>query len=403
MVYPPLRVQMLGKFSLAWGDTELNDADNRMKKIWLLLAYLIYRRSVVSPEEITALLWEGDDLPENTSGALKTIFYRARTLLNKLGEDAGQTLILRKEGGYIWNPDIPLEFDLDLVDDLYRKAASSQSEEDRFAFQRQLLDSYEGEFLPKLSTTTWAIPIAAYYQRIYMDSAFAVLLQLENRELWNEVSRISSAALKQDPYSEELYCHLMRAQLAQGNPSAAIASYELMSELLFSHFGIMPSDEARALYRLATRAGTSGATPASSIRDLLREEEPAQGAMFCEYDFFRVLYQAQARAIGRSGDTIHIALLSLTGRRGKELSRRSLDRAAENFKQTVIGNLRQGDIVTQCSASQYLIMLPQANYEDSCMVCDRLVRAFARQYPHSPADIHFSVQPLEPAEETMRR
>ena len=85
MVYPPLRVQMLGKFSLAWGDTELNDADNRMKKIWLLLAYLIYRRSVVSPEEITALLWEGDDLPENTSGALKTIFYRARTLLNKLG------------------------------------------------------------------------------------------------------------------------------------------------------------------------------------------------------------------------------------------------------------------------------------------------------------------------------
>ena len=125
--------------------------------------------------------------------------------------------------------------------------------------------------------------------------------------------------------------------------------------------------------------------------------------MFCEYDFFRVLYQAQARAIGRSGDTIHIALLSLTGRRGKELSRRSLDRAAENFKQTVISNLRQGDIVTQCSASQYLIMLPQANYEDSCMVCDRLVRAFARQYPHSPADIHFSVQPLEPAEETMRR
>ena len=136
-----IQIQMLGKFSLSWGDTELNDADNRMKKIWLLLAYLIYRRSVVSPEEITALLWEGDDLPENTSGALKTIFYRARTLLNKLGEDAGQTLILRKEGGYIWNPDIPLEFDLDLVDDLYRKAASSQSEEERFAFQRQLLDS----------------------------------------------------------------------------------------------------------------------------------------------------------------------------------------------------------------------------------------------------------------------
>ena len=403
MEYPSLRVQMLGKFSLYWGDTELNDADNRMKKVWLLLAYLIYRRSTVTPDEITALLWEGDDVPDNTAGALKTIFYRARTLLNKLGPDVGQTLILHKDGGYIWNPAIPMELDLDQIDDLYRRASSCQDNEERFALQRQLLEAYGGEFLPKLSTATWAIPIAAYYHRIYMDCANSVLLQLENRELWNESSRVSTAALKQDPYNEELYCYLIRAQLALSDPAGAIASYELMSELLFSQFGIMPSDEARSLYRVATRAETSGSTPASSIRDLLREEEPSKGALFCEYDFFRILYQAQARAIGRSGDTIHIALLSLTGRRGKELARRSLDRAAENLKQTVINNLRQGDIVTQCSASQYLIMLPQANYEDSCMVCDRLVRAFARQYPHSPADIHVSVQPLEPAEDTARR
>ena len=403
MNHATLQIQMFGKFSLRWNGTELNDSDNRMKKVWLLLAYLIYRRAVVSPDEVTALLWEGEEAPENTSGALKTLFYRVRTLLNKLGEDAGQTLILRKDGGYVWNPDIPLDWDLDRVDTLYRKANAAQDEDERFELQCQLLELYEGEFLPKLSAETWVIPIAAYYHRLYLDSVHSVLLRLESRDRWMECADLSAAALKLEPYSEELYCHLIRAQLAQGETAAATATYETMSELLFSHFGVMPSDEARALYRLATRAGTAGVTHPASIRELLREEQPPKGALFCEYDFFRVLYQAQARAIGRSGDTIHIALLSLTGRRGKELPRRSLDVASENFKQTIIGNLRQGDIVTQCSASQFLIMLPQANYENSCLVCDRLIRAFARQYPHSPADIHFSVQPLEPAEGTSRR
>ena len=41
-------------------------------------------------------------------------------------------------------------------------------------------------------------------------------------------------------------------------------------------------------------------------------------------------------------------------------------------------------------------MLPQANYENSCAVCQRLIKAYFRQYPHAPIDISFSVQPLEP-------
>lgn len=59
-------------------------------------------------------------------------------------------------------------------------------------------------------------------------------------------------------------------------------------------------------------------------------------------------------------------------------------------------NLRKGDVVARCSASQYVIMLPRANYENSCMVADRLMNAFYRRYPHSPARLRCVVQPLEP-------
>ena len=66
----------------------------------------------------------------------------------------------------------------------------------------------------------------------------------------------------------------------------------------------------------------------------------------------------------------------------------------------MISNLRQGDVVTRCSSSQLIVMLHQANYEDSCEVCQRLLRAFGRQYPHTPVSIHYNVQPLEPFETT---
>ena len=68
----------------------------------------------------------------------------------------------------------------------------------------------------------------------------------------------------------------------------------------------------------------------------------------------------------------------------------------KNLRDLVCSNLRKGDIASQCSISQYILMLPYANYENSCMVCERIVKAFYRQYPHSPAELHFFVQPLEP-------
>ena len=109
-----------------------------------------------------------------------------------------------------------------------------------------------------------------------------------------------------------------------------------------------------------------------------------------------MLYQVQARSIIRSGEVIHIALLTLQSSSKEALGRRKLDKAMENLKALIVTNLRQGDVVTQCSATQLIVMLPQANYENSCMVCQRIIRAFCRQYPHSPAEIHFSVHPLEP-------
>lgn len=393
-------VKMLGSFSIARGDSSVDDSSNRMRKVWLLLAYLIYSRgNRVTQDSLLSLMQNnGSDESADPNGRLKAMLFRARSMLNQIDGTAGRELILHRNGNYQWNTEIPLRLDIEEFESLCKVAAANPNEEEQLSVYLQAAQLYRGDFLPKLSMEAWVMPIATYYHQMYLDCAEQALLLLEKRSRWSDAATLCQAALKIEPYSESLYRHLMRSQLAQGDRSGALRSYEEMSDQLFSTFGVMPSDESRQLYRDAARESDSVTVPVGTVRDQLREPSAAKGALYCEYDFFRLLYQVQARAIIRTGDTIHIAMLSLHGYRGKELARRSLDRVMDNLQELVISNLRQGDVVTRCSVSQLIIMLPQANYENSCMVCDRIVSAFGRKYPHSPAQIHYSVQPLEPTE-----
>lgn len=157
-----------------------------------------------------------------------------------------------------------------------------------------------------------------------------------------------------------------------------------MSKLLLSTFGVMPDQESRSLYREALRTVNLHTISPDTLLEQLREPGPVSGALLCDYDFFKMLYQAKARMIARSGDAIHIVLLTFRGRMKKEVSRRSMELAMDNLETHICHSLRKGDVITRCSSSQFIIMLPQANYENSGMVCRRFIDSFQRQYPHSP-------------------
>lgn len=392
----PVCVSMLGGFSITRAGIRIDDTNNRMRKVWLLLAYLIYtRRTKTTQEQYLALTQGSGTDVDDPSGRLKALFYRARTMLDPLGPRAGHELILHTNGNYTWNTDIPLQLDVEEFDRLYT-AAATQVGDSRLELLLQALALYQGDFLPKLSMEAWVMPISAYYHQRFLDAAIQALSILCRHSRWQQALELCTRALKLEPYSEELYQYQMRCQIALGNRSSAVAAYEAMSELLFDTFGVMPSEESRRLYREATRESNDFAVSAQAVRDHLQEPGSSKGAVFCEYDFFKLLYQVQARSIIRSGDVIHIALLSIHSASGRELPRRSLDIAMNNLQELVIASLRQGDVVTRCSASQLIIMLPQANYENSRAVCQRILKAFTRQYPHSPASIRFSVHPLEP-------
>lgn len=392
-----LKVKMLGTFSIMLEKAKVDDTSNRSRKIWLLLAYLIYNRDrQVSQEELIQLLWNGDEENDNPAGALKTAFWRARQMLEPLGPSLGKEAIIRKGGGCRWNPEIQVELDTEQFEALCREGTAAEEPEERLEKLYNAVSLYEGSFLSKMSMEPWVSPIAAYYHHVYINALLETLALLEKQHRLQEVESLCNRALQEDPFNEQLHQYYLRSIADRGEYTRAAAVYEELREQLYSNLGITPAEETLEIHREILRNLSGYAQQPDTIRELLREDSPVGGATICDFNFFKFFYQAEARAAARRGDAVHIGILSVTDKEGGELPRRSLDRAMENLELQIQRSLRKSDMLSRCSASQFVVLLLQANYENSRMVCDRIVRSFNRIYPHTPAKINIAVMPVEP-------
>lgn len=392
-----LRVTMFGEFSICYQDCRIDDYSNRMRKVWLLLAFMIYTRtSRVSMSKYQELLWNPSEESGDPSGRLKTLFYRTRTLLSELKTISGHELILYKNGTYQWNTDIPLWLDVEEFEHLCGQASSVSQKEERLDLYLQALALYQGDFLSKLSAELWVMPLSAYYHQMFLDALEQALPLLEAEKRWKEAADLCVRSLKIEPYSEALHQHYMRCLIAMGDRTAAITAYEEMSKLLLDCYGTFPSEESHQLFQDASRESHDYAISLTALQNQLQDTTNTRGALYCEYSFFKLLYQVQSRSLLREKKEIQIALLTLQGE--DSLSRSSLNLAVDHLKNMITGSLRRGDVVTSCSASQLLIMLPQASTDNGIAVCKRILRAFYHQYPHSPVKISYVVQPLKPPE-----
>lgn len=380
MDIPVLHVQTLGDFSIRRGEAAL--AGGRSRKLILLLAFLIWERARPVPYgELTDLLQAGQE--GGSLNALKAVLHRSRAALDQLGEGCGRSLILSRQGGCQWNPEVPLALD---AEDLPRLLAAEDP-----ASRRRALALYRGDFLPALADHPWADARRAELRKLYLEGLLSLLPTLAETGCWQETAELTETACTLEPCREDLCRFRMEALLRLGCGREAAAAYELLHGHLLSRLGVLPSQSLRDLYRRALGdRDPRSLSPATLLETL--QEPPRPGSLVCGFDAFRTVCHSAARSAGRSGRPVHIALLTAAG--DDSLARRSLDRAMNHLEEILLTGLRRGDAAARCGAGQFVLLLPQADYDASRAVCARLIQTFHRRYPHAPVRVSFFVQPL---------
>lgn len=392
---------MFGEFQLSCGGTVVCGREYHSHKVKSLLAYLIYYHNRLVPiDELVGIL---DVNKKNAApvAALRTTLYRMRNAIKPAELVAGAPLIVTHNGMYGWNTDVALEIDTEEFETACRVDVPDGP--GRVEYCQRMLELYQGDFLEKLVSEHWVEPLAEHYRGLYLAAVEQVTPILIEAGDSRSAAEYCAKAMALSPYSESLCRCLMCAHAAAGNIEAAAAAYEQTRSVLYKDLGVIPEDETRKVYQSLCTGDRNILTP-EGIRSKLQEDHPASGALICDFTSFRLFYQAEARSAARRGDAIHIGILSVSSRTSTPLSDSSLAHIMEQLHSLISEQLRTGDIASSCSASQYILMLVQANYENSRMVCERIVKAFFRMHPRSPARINTAVFPLEPTfPEQMRR
>lgn len=215
-----MTVRLLRSPTVEWKGQEIRFP---YKKAAGLFYYLCVKKSVTR-EEVIHLLWaDGGEAAGRKS--LREALYQIK---KKVGEDF---LLLSGQSGIRLNPDFPCFVD---VDDL-----------------EGILDHYEGGFLDHFYVKNcyefeeWAQETREYYRTRYMEEVRRLLDLAAAAGDEARMESYTSALLRQDPYNEELYCHVMGIFAEQGKYNMAIKLYYDLRKRLREELNQEPGEEVQ--------------------------------------------------------------------------------------------------------------------------------------------------------------
>jgi DNA-binding SARP family transcriptional activator len=394
---PSFYVTMLGDFSVSLGRNTVSDHDNQSKKPWIILEYLItFRKRDIPANELIDLIWAGDR-SRNPQGALKTLVFRSRQLLNPLGYPS-QHIVIQKNGSYAWSGENDTVVDVDVFEQLANRILDVRMNYDTpdalLADCLKALDIYKGDFLTKARYEPWVVPISAYYHSLFQQVLYKTLEILNQKEDYNKIVELCSRAIVIEPYDEEIHYNLIYALYQSGQQKKALDHYTETTDMFYREFSITPSERFKSLYKMIQDTEHGITMDLSIVRDRLQEESTHGGAYCCEYSVFKDIYQLECRSIERTGDSIFLCMISLSDSEGELFKAPVLAKAMDELGNAIRLSLRRGDVYTRFSISQYLFLLPSVSYENADMVLKRIIRCFKKEYTRKDMSIYSSLLSL---------
>jgi DNA-binding SARP family transcriptional activator len=371
-----LTILTLGKFSVSIGEKVISDTNAR-SGIWKLFKYLLTsRHKMVSVQTLIDVLWPEREGPHNPEKALYTLMSRLRKLLDAEKENIQH--ILFQHDSYQWNPDVPMNLDVATFDDLANRAAITRDDAEKLRLLQEATDIYKGSYLMESSSEMWVIPVSNYYNRLYtrcvadLSDIYSRLGQQDN------IISLCSKVIESDPYEESAHVRLIQALFIDGNVDAARQHYQRFSNLMKRDLGISPSEEFHNMQTLWTVGREE--LDLGGIKKVLDYDIQKNTAYFCTLDIFNRIYKIDKRSDGRMQFPVFLALITVRMKHHEPGDEKSIKIVIVTLRQCLKRTLRSGDVVSQYSKNQFLMLLSARTKEDVETALMRIKRLFNVEY-----------------------
>ena len=420
-----IRATMLGRFALqqtGMKEPRMVSLAGRSGRLWTLVAYLILHRDRGIPaQELIDLLWP-DGSGSNPASTLQNNASRARNAMATLGFSDTKGMIRYENGLYRWVPGTDTWLDVDVFEDLARRALETSDPEELRTLGREAADLYQGDFLPDVADELWCANLHAYYRSLFVRLFRRLVQDLMRTQEYAEAAALCAQAVHLDPLSEEFSLLLMQNLTRSHQAQQALDHYEALQKLYQESSGLpdgaflrgdvpMTKEEVRALALSKLRleahhvvwdvgAGT-GSISVEAARLTASQELYGGGMGPAALETFLLAGDGESRALACDNGTFReIVLLYLRSmRRDPDLKAQLLMLCLEGWeaqpeknavymqqmKLILQGCLRSGDPFTQIGAGQYWVLLPGAGSETHSAIAQRLQQAMHQRFAQSSA------------------
>jgi DNA-binding SARP family transcriptional activator len=227
-----LRIELLGRFRITYGDTPVAGIHARQQG---LLAYLLLNRQRPhSRHEIADLFW-----PDSRNGQALTNLRRELHNLRRALPHGDSPLAVDSESVQ-WRESSACTCDV-----LDFEAAIRRGDLDSL---RQAVDLYQGELLPECGDE-WVVREREHLRRRCVDGLRTLVTLLEERRDYSEAIANAERILTLEPLDEDACRALMRLYALKGDRAAALHAYRAFAAQLEREIGAQPDAATRAAYQ----------------------------------------------------------------------------------------------------------------------------------------------------------
>lgn len=386
---PRLDVSLFGELTLSYGDESnqpLLYLGKNLKQFFEILLY--YRLNPLTKEQLIDLLWNDS---ENPTSALKFAVHKLRQLLSTQPMFKDLDIIVTTKNGYGINPDIMMFVDTEEVDRLWRLSIDkSVSIIKKRELLSQLTETVKQPFLVNSTHLMWTVPIREYYTGIYNRSMLFLLNEYELEKEYDKVMDLTQIALKMEPYNEDFHYYYLNSLVLSAQYRKAIDYYEHLSKQFYKEFNLQLSLRTKNLYNFIIAKEELETLDISELMNNLNDSSEFQGALYCEYEVFKRLYQIALRNSERTDEQSYVMLFDLSCSENDFVVSKMLERL-----KTAIGvSLRKGDVFARMNVSQFILLLPCKTEENAHMISSRIQQAFYKNTDRKLARIHYHISRL---------
>ena len=381
-----LTVKTLGVFNVSAGETQLSENVARARKTWKIFKYLITNRHKMVPiETLIEALWPNGE-PENPERSLFTLISRLRKTLKAGGSDQ---YILFHHDSYQWNPDVKVDLDVADFEKLCAQANSVKTDEEKLPLLERAVAIYTGDYLTESAYETWVLPVTNYYKRLYLSCVMDLADIYGRASMHDEIIKLCNDAMRNEPYEEAIHGRLIQSLGVNGEVAAAKKHYQYFADLVKKEFGAKPSEEFTSLCS-GIWAAEGETFDMTAIKRKLDEGGGRRGVFFCTADTFDQIYQLDKRSDERLKFPVFLGLITLNFIK-ENPDQKTLRTAMNTLRQSINKTLRQGDVCSQYSKNQFVLLLSAYQPMNAEAALVRVCRLFRIEYSGEACDLDINI------------